>query len=123
MFRIHYYHKVDIEVNYVALGNKIREVRNVRGYTQEDLGNIIDMTPNYLSRLECARTKISLPTLLKITRALNTSVDYLLSEDLHIEPAQGEVLNLLSGCSEKDIDFILKVLKTTVTALKEYENR
>ena len=35
------------------IGNRIKLIRKARGLTQADLAQMVDLTPKYLSNLEC----------------------------------------------------------------------
>lgn len=37
---------------YKAIGTKIRAMRTAKGWTQEELGNKFDVSPQYISRIE-----------------------------------------------------------------------
>lgn len=83
----------------LKIGDKIREVRLRRNLTQEDLAEMIDVVPNYLSMIECNNKYPSLDVLIKIGKALNTSFDYLLSN----ESDTNKLLNLKYKETIKDI--------------------
>ena len=57
------------------IGKKIQEFRKKRGITQEELSEIIDISPHYLSALERGIYNIKLETLVKILNHLDCSAD------------------------------------------------
>ena len=61
------------------LGEKIKRIRKMRGYTQEQFSEMIDITPRNLSRIEVGESFVSAETLDKILRALNITADILFS--------------------------------------------
>lgn len=65
-------------INYVKLGEKIKSARKKRGYTQEKLSEICDISTGFLGHIERGTRKLSLDTLFCIAMALNVSLDYLL---------------------------------------------
>ena len=67
-----------IDLDYNAIGYRIKITRLKYKLTQEKLSEICDITPQHLSNIENGNTKVSLPTLIKIANALNVTVDYLL---------------------------------------------
>ncbi len=67
----------------MALGIRIRQLRQVRGLTQAQLGGS-DLSKSFISLLEKDRTRPSVETLLLIAQRLNTSVDSLLGQESHI---------------------------------------
>ena len=68
------------ELDYAALGRKIKEMRIAKGLTQSDLADMVFCNTSHISNIENNHTKVSLNSLLAIANALNTSIDCLLSE-------------------------------------------
>jgi transcriptional regulator with XRE-family HTH domain len=59
-------------------GDRIREIREARGMTQDQLAVQADISKGFLSDVENNKRNISSDNLLKIANALGASVDYLL---------------------------------------------
>ena len=57
------------------IGKKIQEFRKKKGMTQEELSEVIDISPHYLSALERGIYNIKLDTLVKILNCLDCSAD------------------------------------------------
>ncbi len=57
------------------IGKRIQEFRKKKGMTQEELSEIIDISPHYLSALERGIYNIKLETLVKILNILECSAD------------------------------------------------
>ena len=60
------------------LGKRIKHCRNMKHLTQENLAELIDVSPHYIYEIEKGLKCMSLPTLIDISTALNISTDYLL---------------------------------------------
>ncbi|HRN41377.1 MAG TPA: helix-turn-helix transcriptional regulator [Vicingus sp.] len=58
----------------IALGSKIAKIRKAKGFSQLDLGTIIDMEKSNLSAIENGRQNPASLTLKKIADALNVKV-------------------------------------------------
>ena len=106
-----------IELDYQAIGTRVRRLRKARGLTQQTLAELSDQEPSNISHIERGATKLSLPTLVNIANALEVTVDELLCDSL---PAsrnvlEREVAQLLADCSHLE----LKIITETVLALKE----
>ena len=56
------------------LGNKVAEIRRENGFSQTDLGALIDMEKSNLSAIENGRQNPSSLTLKKIANAINCNV-------------------------------------------------
>ena len=73
---------MEVTVNYENVGNKIRERRNFLKVTQENLANDINVSASFISDIENGRRKISLETMIKISIALKTSLDYFVLDNV-----------------------------------------
>ncbi len=60
-------------------GQVIQRIRKERGMTQEQLGEMIDVAPNSISRIERGLLIPALPTLVDICNALGTGADSILA--------------------------------------------
>ena len=83
------------------LGNTIRAARMKKGYTQERLSEMLDITPPHLQNIERGIRRPSVPLLFRLMELLDFSVDALVfperepSKVLHIDhltDAQAEAL-------------------------------
>ncbi len=66
-----------MEIDYKLIGERIREARKKRGWSQERLSEEIDVTTVYISRVERGGSGINLKRLAQISKALDTSLEYL----------------------------------------------
>jgi transcriptional regulator with XRE-family HTH domain len=55
------------------IGRRIREVREAKGWTQQQLGESANLDPATLSRIESGRRNITLSTLADLMAGLGTS--------------------------------------------------
>ena len=101
------------EINYKQLGKKIRERRKDMHVTQEQLANDLLVNPSHISNIENNRVKISLPTLVHVCNALNTTIDYILADEYSNTSSAIEqaVLHELHSCSDETKEQILKIIK------------
>ncbi len=106
-----------MELDYSAIGVRIRRFRKERGLTQQALAELSNQEPSNISHIERGATKLSLPTLVSIANALDVTVDDLLCDSVPSASAsyEREVSELLSDCSHRE----LKVITGTMRALKE----
>lgn len=65
-----------------ALGNRIRESRISKGYTQQDLAERAEIGVVYISEIERGVKMPSLNIFLKIVDALDVSADYVLRDEI-----------------------------------------
>lgn len=63
------------------LGDKIKKLRKEIGMTQQELSKSINVSRSTIGMIEANKQGTSNDTLLKLAKTLNTTVEYLLSED------------------------------------------
>lgn len=78
----------------------LRKIRKEKGLTMKQLGAIVGVTEAAISQYETGKREADFETLLKISEALDCTVDYLLGREKQKEnPATNEG----NGITEKDI--------------------
>ena len=111
---------MEVTVNYESLGNKIRERRNFLKVTQENLANDINVSASFISDIENGRRKMSLETMIKISIALKTSLDYFVLDNVKDVKLKNnikydELKNILETVDEKKesvfLDFAINSAK------------
>ena len=104
---------MEVEIDYLAIGKRIRTARLSKKMTQETLSNMIDVAPTYVSSIENGHTKLSLATLLGIAQSLDTPV--------LVSKFDADIKELTSDCSNQEKEFLLEIIKSTKTALRNYK--
>lgn len=62
-----------------GIGEKIRKIRNIRGYSQEYMGIRLKMSQNNYSRIELDQINLTLKTLAEIAEVLEISTQEILN--------------------------------------------
>jgi transcriptional regulator with XRE-family HTH domain len=62
----------------IEFGDKVREFRKEKGYSQEKLAHLADLHRTYIGMIERAEKNITLINIEKIAKALEVSVNQLL---------------------------------------------
>ena len=88
------------EIN-VEIGLRIQQARECSGYTQEELSEIIGVTPNHLSAIERGASGISLESLQKLCRSLGISADSIIFGATQDETGQSALAEKLSRIDSK----------------------
>ena len=114
-----------MEINYIAIGKRIRQLRIERGWSQAMLAEKSGVEPSNISHIERAATKLSLPTLVNISNALEVTLDEIVYESLikndHITC---DIINqLLADCTSNEISAIIEIVKTTKNILRIDKNK
>jgi transcriptional regulator with XRE-family HTH domain len=103
-----------------TIGNKIRLLREEKGFSQENLASALDITQSNYARLEKDDNRISVPRLIIIARTLETTVAELVGEKLHNIVNQNnnhEANTYLQSTFHSDKDHI-QTLKNEIEYLK-----
>ncbi len=110
-----------MEINYKAIGNRIRKYRTEMKITQATLAELSGIEPSNISHIERGATKVSLPTLFKIANTLKVTLDDLVYDSLdksyHISVK--ELNAILDDCSDSEIKSIVEIVKSTKAILRK----
>ncbi|MGN0408409.1 MAG: helix-turn-helix domain-containing protein [Bacteroides sp.] len=103
------------DLDFKAIGLKIKERRQAVGITQEHIANELEVNPSHISNIECGRANPSLTALVKIANILECSVDYFISGEYTYKIDKNKEKSLDDKIMEKikycDTDKKTKVLK------------
>ncbi|MCQ2415808.1 MAG: helix-turn-helix domain-containing protein [Lachnospiraceae bacterium] len=109
--------------DYVQIGNRIRERRRAKGYTQAVLAEKADISDTYVCYIENGQKKVSMQVLMQIAEALEVSADCLLYGDQ--SAGRGEYLlefgKLLEDCSLYEKEAIYNVSCDVKEALRKLQ--
>ena len=100
---------MDYNPNYKLIGIRIKNQRLRMKLTQEKLSELADVSVQHLSKIETGNTKLSLPCLIAISNALDTTVDRLLMDNVPQAKSDllKEVESVFSDCSHDEIFLML----------------
>ena len=103
------------DLDFKAIGLKIKVRRQAQGITQEMVANHLDVNPSHISNIECGRANPSLTALIKIANLLQCSVDCFISGEYTFKADSGKELTLDNKIMDKlkycDADKKNRVLK------------
>ena len=92
------------------IGNRIKALREARGYTREELAEKAEISSKFLYEVEKGRKGLSADTLLKISRTLSCSCDYILTGETFVKDSDEQMAQLLQRFDDKDKEYAVKVL-------------
>lgn len=112
-----------MNIDYIAIGLRIRKLRKQKFWTQEKLSEKAEIAPDYLCRIESGKKHPSLKTILLIANALDTTVDDLLGnmQKKNIPVVENEEKSLLVGCTENQRRIIISICHIIKEAMVGYE--
>lgn len=110
-----------MSINFKIIGRRIKEVRKAKGISQEKLAELADLSTQYMSQIETAARKASLTSLVKISNALNVSLDELLYGNRPDRPGemQSELDSILSDCNAYEKRVLYELVVQCRKILKE----
>ncbi len=95
-----------------ALGKAIRSARLEKGYTQEELAEMLDITQGHLQHIESERRNPSVPMLFDLMELLDFSVDALVFP----ERLEGNMLQIpLDRLTKNEAEALIRL----IDAMKE----
>ena len=89
------------EINYVAMGERIRRAREDARLTQERLAEICMLSTAHMGHIERGTRLPSLEAVFRISKALHVSIDYLLSGSVSSDDTLLCNINAILRSSEK----------------------
>ena len=106
-----------MELDYKAIGKRIKIARIKADLTQEMLAEKIELSPTHLSNIETGTTRVSLATIVSIANGLDITVDDILCDNVVKARVQFEedIAEILNDCDEYEI----RMIKDMAAALKE----
>lgn len=110
-----------MELDYQAIGIRIRRLRKEKNLTQQLLAEMSNQEPSNISHIERGATKLSLPTIVNIANALEVTVDDLLCDSLAAARSPFEHIagDLLSDCTHSELMVITETMRSLKEALRK----
>ena len=109
------------ELDYVKIGQRVREARSRLGWQQLDVADRAGLNPSHMSHVETGQTKVSLPTIVKIANALSVSVDELLYDNLeqskHVYDKK--IAMELADCDAAELQALLEIIQSTKRVIRK----
>ena len=102
-----------MELEYKAIGKRIKIARIKADLTQEKLSEMIGVSPTHLSNIETGSTRVSLKTIVSIANALHITSDDLLCDN--VIKAKVQIEQDIEDCDEYEI----RVIRDMAAATKE----
>lgn len=114
-----------MKIDYVAIGQRIKNERKKKGISQEKLAELSDLSVNTLSHIECGNTKFSLPSIVAVANALNITVDCLLMDvvDNSLIQFKRELVEIFDNCSKEEYTLLTDVCKATLDTYRKIQSK
>ncbi|MDR0294867.1 MAG: helix-turn-helix transcriptional regulator [Prevotellaceae bacterium] len=105
------------ELDFSAIGSRIRKQREFLGYTRDYLAEQLSVSTNFCRDIEIGAKGMSIQTLVKLSKILKLSVDYILlgkTADNGDEP----LLVMLNSCRPDKRKYAEDILKSFLLAVE-----
>lgn len=112
-----------MELNYKAIGKRIKIARIKADLTQERLAEIVGVSPSHMSNIETGTTRVSLTAIVTIANALSVTVDDLLCDSIikARAPLEKDIAEILEDCDEYEIRMIADMAQALKDTLRKDE--
>lgn len=109
-----------MELDYKAIGKRIKIARIQADITQEYLAEIAGLSISHMSNIETGTTRVSLTTIVHLANALSVTVDDLLCDNVIRAKSQFEndIQLILDDCDEYEIRIAKDILDSVISTLR-----
>ncbi len=109
-----------MQIDYKAIGQRIKKIRASKNITQEKLAEMTQFSIPHISNIERGETKLSLPALICIANALESSLDELVCDNLKVAKTvfYNDISSEIQDCNELEIRIIADVVKSIKSSLR-----
>ena len=106
-----------VMIDYASIGYKVKQIRQSRGVTQEQLAEAVGVGVTHISHLETGSGTVSLKVFLAIVNYLECSADEILCKEIYtVRPILNNWLaELVADCDSTEV----KIIADTVATLKQ----
>ncbi|MEY8313182.1 helix-turn-helix transcriptional regulator [Oscillospiraceae bacterium 42-9] len=110
----------DMELNYRAIGKRIKIERIKADLTQEKLAEMAGLSPTHMSNVETGSTRVSLTLMVSIANALGVTLDDLMCDSVTHARVQFEqdIADILSDCDTYEIRMIADMAQALKDTLR-----
>lgn len=103
----------EITLDYASIGRRIKAKRLELHMTQEQLGEIVNLSTTHISHIETGHTKISFESFISISNALHISADALLQDNLQYNDMfyKSELADLMNKCTPTEVKNLTRMMQ------------
>ncbi|WP_331491839.1 helix-turn-helix transcriptional regulator [Clostridioides difficile] len=109
-----------MELDFKAIGQRIKIARIRKKLTQDTVSELINITPSHMSNIETGKSTVSLQTLIAIANVLGVSIDELLCDVILDSKVifEKELSEVLKDCSEYEIRVLVDIVKASKESIR-----
>lgn len=95
----------------IEIGQRLRQRRQELGLTREKMSELADIGTGYYGQLEVGTSQMSIDTLIKLSRSMHLSMEYLLFGEGEKPGDPSAMIDLLQRCTPRELKLAEEVLK------------
>ena len=107
-------------IDYEVVSERVRKARMMRGYTSDQLSEMVGFASESLRHIENGSSKPSLRKLYELAEALNVSMDFLTGRSPSFEDTIDSTIAIEQNLSDGQKKMLRKVVKDLLPAIKEF---
>ena len=98
-----------------TFGERLRRIRESKGLNQKELAKLVKLNPASISQIETDGRLPSFKVLIRLAKELNTTVGYLLNENIFEPPPHlQEIYKILRKSAKEELNTIINFAKFTI---------
>ena len=108
------------ELDYLKIGERVRQVRKAKGWSQEALAKRCGISLNFMGKIERGKRRMSMDTFASLCRELEVDADALLWGV--VQPSDAAVQNMWKSPAKKDSDsyaMYIRIMKSVADIMNE----
>ena len=105
------------DLDFLIIGKRIRKQREFLGYTRDYLAEQLSVSTNFCRDIEIGAKGMSIQTLVKLSKILKLSIDYILLGEM-ITDAEEPLLLMLNSCKPDKRKYAEDILKSFLLAIE-----
>lgn len=95
----------------IEIGQRLRQRRQELGLTREKMSELADIGTDYYGQLEVGTSQMSIDTLIKLSRSMHLSMEYILFGEGEKPGDPSAMIDLLQRCTPRELKLAEEVLK------------
>lgn len=110
---------MDKNIDYAALGKRIKNKRVENKLTQEQLGEMCELSAAHIGHIERGTRILSVEVLFRIAQVLNVSVDYLLFDSVENDNILSSISPILKDSDKNKVNHFLNTVRVLADNIDE----
>lgn len=110
---------MDKNIDYAALGKRIKNKRVENKLTQEQLGEMCELSAAHIGHIERGTRILSVDVLFRIAQVLNVSVDYLLFDSVENDNILSSIAPILKDTDKNKVNYFLNTVRVLAENIDE----